>query len=67
MFFGQIEREMLSAEMYSIWQNQQLPDYLHLQINQELGKQDIWESHSQDSQTTPQKAKILTIAKSFFF
>ncbi|AUT00366.1 hypothetical protein CLI64_08185 [Nostoc sp. CENA543] len=63
MFFGQIEREMLSAEIYSLWQNQQLSDNLNLHANQELGKQDIWELHTPDSQVTPESQKKLTIAK----
>ncbi|WP_414577446.1 hypothetical protein [Anabaena sp. CCY 9402-a] len=46
MFFGQIEREMLSAEIYSIGQNTQLPENLHLLINREQGNHDIWESHN---------------------
>ncbi|MCF4966553.1 hypothetical protein [Nostoc sp. CMAA1605] len=63
MFFGQIEREMLSAEIYSLWHNPQLSDNLHLHINQELGKQDIWELHTPDSQITPQTSKKLINGK----
>jgi hypothetical protein len=49
MFFGHIEREMLSAEIYSICQSTQLPGNLQLLINQEQENHDIWECQGQNT------------------
>jgi hypothetical protein len=49
MFFGHIEREMLSAAIYGICENPQLPQNLYLLINQEQENRDIWECHHQNT------------------
>ncbi|MEH2112118.1 hypothetical protein [Nostoc sp.] len=47
MLFGQIEKELLCGEIWSIWQTTKLPDHLQLLADKELGKRDIWELQTQ--------------------
>ncbi|MFN6566642.1 hypothetical protein [Dendronalium sp. ChiSLP03b] len=51
MSFGQIERESLCGELWTLWQENKLPYHLQLLVDreqQEQGKRDIWESPSQE-------------------
>ncbi|MBN3923320.1 hypothetical protein [Nostoc sp. NMS4] len=49
MFSGKIEKELFDEEIWSIWQTKKLPDHLQLLADQELGKRDIWELQSQET------------------
>ncbi|MFN6514871.1 MAG: hypothetical protein RMY29_010255 [Nostoc sp. CreGUA01] len=53
MFFGQLERECLYGEIWSVWQTTKLPEHLQLLVDREQVKHDIWELQNQkpDSQT----------------
>ncbi|MCF2145740.1 hypothetical protein IQ276_004550 [Desmonostoc muscorum LEGE 12446] len=55
MFFGQLERECLYGEIWSVWQTTKLPEHLQLLVDQEQVKYDIWELQTEkpDSKTTP--------------
>ncbi|MEH1788013.1 hypothetical protein [Nostoc sp.] len=53
MFFGQIEKELLCGEIWSIWQTTKLPEHLQLLADQELGKRDIWELQTQKPKKKP--------------
>ncbi|MEH2022758.1 hypothetical protein [Nostoc sp.] len=53
MFFGQVEKELCCGEIWSIWQTTKLPDHLQLLVDQELGKRDIWELHTQKPTNQP--------------
>ncbi|WP_414571561.1 hypothetical protein [Nostoc sp. CCY 9925] len=55
MFFGQLERECLYGEVWSVWQTTKLPEHLQLLVDQEEVQYDIWELQSQkpDFKTTP--------------
>ncbi len=48
MFFGQVEKELFSGEIWSIWQTTKLPDHLQLLVDQEEVERDIWELQSQE-------------------
>ncbi|OYD99291.1 hypothetical protein CDG77_02210 [Nostoc sp. 'Peltigera membranacea cyanobiont' 213] len=48
MFFGQIERECLYGENWTISQPAKLPDHLQLLVDKEEVKCDIWELQSQE-------------------
>ncbi|WP_392534869.1 hypothetical protein [Nostoc sp. C117] len=48
MFFGQMERESLYGEIWSIWQTTKLPEHLQLLVDQEQITYDIWELQSQE-------------------
>lgn len=63
MFFGQVERELLWAEVYSHWQNTKLPDNLQLQIDKGQGQQDIWECRCEDIQEALGKQKPVSMKK----
>lgn len=43
MLFGQIEREYLDRELWSVGYQTKLPEHLQLLVDQQQGKQDIWE------------------------
>jgi hypothetical protein len=51
MFFGQVEKELFSGEIWSIWQTSKLPDHLQLLVDQEGVERDIWELQSQELDT----------------
>ncbi|MEH1824646.1 MAG: hypothetical protein V7L22_04630 [Nostoc sp.] len=53
MFFGQIEKELLCGEIWSVWQTTKLPEHLQLLADQELGKRDIWELQTQKPKKKP--------------
>ncbi|MGF1939041.1 MAG: hypothetical protein RM347_032605 [Nostoc sp. ChiQUE02] len=53
MYFGKVEKELFCGEIWSIWQTTKLPDHLQLLVEQELGKRDIWELQSQESDNQP--------------
>jgi len=58
MFFGYIERELLSMEIAPNWQNRQLPENLQLQIDKGQGKQDIWECQYEAIQEAVKKQSV---------
>ncbi|MCM0593014.1 MAG: hypothetical protein HEQ35_29790 [Gloeotrichia echinulata IR180] len=47
MFFGQIERECLDNEFWSLSYKTKLPERLQLLVDQEQGICDIWEYQQQ--------------------
>lgn len=49
MQFGQIEREGLDGELWSLWQRNQLPDHLHLSMQQEYETRMLWRSQDRES------------------
>jgi hypothetical protein len=53
MFSGQIERECLYGEIWTISQKTKLPDHLQLLVDKEEVKCDIWELQSQDLDNQP--------------
>ncbi len=53
MFFGQVEKELFSGEIWSIWQTNKLPDHLQLLVDQEGVERDIWELQSQELDSQP--------------
>ncbi|MHC5596717.1 MAG: hypothetical protein ACYTXC_12375 [Nostoc sp.] len=57
MFFGQIERECLYGENWSLLQKDKLPDHLQLLVDQEQIKSDIWELQTKEPSTATQKSK----------
>ena len=55
MFFGYIERELLSIEIAPNWTNKQLPENLQLHIDKGQGKADIWECQCEEIQEAVKK------------
>ena len=53
MFSGQVERECLHGEVWTISQKTKLPDHLQLLVDQEEVECDIWELHSQELDDKP--------------
>ncbi|MEH1886760.1 MULTISPECIES: hypothetical protein [unclassified Nostoc] len=53
MFSGQIERECLYGEIWTISQKAKLPDHLQLLVDKEEVKCDIWELQSQELENQP--------------
>ncbi|MBE8997025.1 hypothetical protein IQ274_02015 [Nostoc sp. LEGE 12447] len=53
MFSGQIERECLYGENWTISQKTKLPDHLQLLVDQEEVGCDIWELQRQESDDKP--------------
>jgi hypothetical protein len=53
MFSGQIERECLYGENWTISQKTKLPDHLQLLVDREEVGCDIWELQSQESGDQP--------------
>lgn len=49
MQFGQIEREGLDTELWSLWQRGQSPDYLHLSLRQRHESHVRWQSQHRES------------------
>lgn len=50
MQFGQVEREGLDAELWSLWQRNQSPDYLHLSMRQGCESYTRWQWQTQQTQ-----------------
>ncbi|MDF5707433.1 MAG: hypothetical protein PUP90_07045 [Nostoc sp. S4] len=53
MFFGQLERECVYGEIWSIWQTTKLPEHIQLLVDQEQVKYDIWELQSEKPDSKP--------------
>ncbi|MBD2525209.1 hypothetical protein [Nostoc sp. FACHB-133] len=53
MFYGQIERECLYGENWTVSQKAKLPDHLQLLVDQEEVEYDIWELQSQEPNDKP--------------
>ncbi|MDZ8189969.1 MAG: hypothetical protein RMX96_34680 [Nostoc sp. ChiSLP02] len=58
MFFGQLERESLCGEIWSIWQTTKLPEHLQLLVDREQIKYDIWELESEKSDPKPARINL---------
>ncbi|GAA6623971.1 hypothetical protein [Scytonema sp. NUACC26] len=55
MFYG-IERELLDGEPWSFRYQTKLPNHLQLLVEQEIGRQDIWELP--DNEPLEKKSKL---------
>ncbi len=58
MFFGYIERELLSMEINPNWQPTKLPENIQLEIDREQCKQDIWQCQCEEIQEAVKKQSV---------
>ncbi|MEH2065150.1 MAG: hypothetical protein V7K50_23300 [Nostoc sp.] len=65
MFLGQIERECLDEENWSLWQKTKLPDHLQLLVDQEQIKSDIWELQTKEPSTARRNSKFKMALSTF--
>ncbi|MBH8578312.1 hypothetical protein I8752_36315 [Nostocaceae cyanobacterium CENA369] len=55
MFNGQVETELLDAVSWLFGQQPQLPPHLQSSVNEQQGRQDIWELPTKDSPSLPKE------------